>query len=89
MEIENLLNQNKELLNTFDKNNDGIIDHTEINFAVQKAKVFSKSVLKNKSVKEWFYYGQKTSRSNYLERRLPNSIINTRMFSYQMSTLSG
>ena len=31
LEIENLLKENKELLNTFDQNNDGIIDHTEIN----------------------------------------------------------
>ena len=73
LEIENLLNQNKELLNTFDKNNDGIIDYSEINFAVQKAKVFSQSVLKNNTVNEWYYYSQERPVGQFLERshRIP------------------
>ena len=58
MEIEVLLKENKDLLNSFDQNRDGKIDHTELRLAVQKSKSFAEHVIKDKSVKEWFYYGQ-------------------------------
>ena len=61
MEIEALLKENKDLLNSFDQNKDGKIDHTELRLAVQKSKIWAERVIKEKSTKEWFYYGQNGS----------------------------
>ena len=61
MEIEVLLKENRDLLNNFDQNKDGKIDYTELRLAVQKAKIWAERAIKEKSTKEWFYYGQKGS----------------------------
>ena len=45
LEIEVLLKENRDLLNNFDQNKDGKIDHTELRLAVQ-AKIWAERAIK-------------------------------------------